>query len=132
MESYINYEYYVSGFGGSLIPESEFDALASAATDIIDILVSQPISAVTDSIRRAAAYEAETLFSQGGSDALSGLAAVTSGIDEKLGDYSIGTPYVSNEKRCYSIGGIPVSGMTLAILRKCGYMSRCVYRRDEQ
>ena len=51
MESYINYEYYVSGFGGSLIPESEFDALASAATDIIGILVSRPVSTVTDSIR---------------------------------------------------------------------------------
>ena len=62
MESYINYEYYVSGFGGSLIPESEFDALASAATDIIGILVSRPVSTVTDSIRRAAAYEAETVI----------------------------------------------------------------------
>lgn len=128
MENYISYEYYISGFGGSLIPESEFESLASAATDIIDLLVTSPITVITDSIRRAAAYEAETLFSQGGSDALSGLAAVTSGIDEKLGDYSIGTPYVANEKRCYSIGGVPVSGLTLAILRKTGHMSRCVFQ----
>lgn len=126
MEKYISYEYYISGFGGNLIPENEFEGLAEASTDIIDLLVTSPITSVTDELRRAAAYEAETLYSQGGSDALSGLAAVTSGIDEKLGDYSIGTPYVSNEKRCYSIGGIPVSGMTVAILRKAGYMSRCV------
>ena len=63
-------------------------------------------------------------------DALAGLATVTSGIDEKLGDYSIGTPYVANEKRCYSIGGIPVSGLTIAILRREGLMSRCVYGED--
>lgn len=130
MENYISYEYYISGFGGSLIPENEFDALASAATDIIDVLVTRPVTAVTECIRRAAAYEAETLFSQGGSDALSGLATVTSGIDEKLGDYSIGTPYVANEKRCYSVGGVPVSGLTIAILKKGGYMSRCVYGGD--
>lgn len=126
MKKYISYEYYISGFGGNLISENEFEGLAEASTDIIDLLVTSPITSVTDELRRAAAYEAETLYSQGGSDALSGLAAVTSGIDEKLGDYSIGTPYVSNEKRCYSIGGIPVSGMTVAILRKAGYMSRCV------
>ena len=131
MESYISYEYYISGFGGCLIPEAEFDPLASAATDIIGVLVTSPITAVTEEIRRAAAYEAETLFSQGGTDALSGLAAVTSGIDEKLGDYSVGTPYVSNEKRCYSIGGVPVSGMTLAILRRAGYMSRCVFAGEK-
>lgn len=126
MENYISYEYYISEFGGNLIPENEFDVLAAASTDMIDLLVTSPIVSVTDSIRRAAAYETETLYSQGGSDALSGLASVTSGIDERLGDYSIGTPYVSNEKRCYSIGGVPVSGMTVAILRKAGYMSRCV------
>ena len=62
--------------------------------------------------------------------AIAGLAAVTSGIDEKLGDYSIGTPYVSNQKRCFSIGGVPVSGMTVAILKKEGLMSRCVYTEE--
>ena len=125
--NYINYNYYISGFGGSLVPESDFEYLSSAATTIIDLLVSTPITEVNDDIRRAAAYQVEILFSQGGSDALSALASVTSGVDEKLGDYSIGTPYVSNEKRCYSIGGIPVSGLTVFILKKLGLMSRCVY-----
>ncbi len=123
---YITYEEYVSGFNGSSVPESEFDYLAGAASDIIDVLVTHPIKEVTETIRLAAAYEVEVLYAQGGIDALGGLAAVTSGITEKIGDYSISTPYVSNEKRCYSIGGIPVSGMTLAILRKGGYLSRCV------
>ncbi|MBQ7125115.1 MAG: hypothetical protein IJO00_01995, partial [Clostridia bacterium] len=101
--------------------------LAAAASTIIDLLVSSPITVVTEDIKRATAYEAELLFAQGGIDAISGLASVTSGIDEKLGDYFIGTPYVSNEKRCYSIGGVPVSGLTLFILKKGGYMSRCIY-----
>ena len=131
---YIDYQYYISEFGGSSIPEEDFDYLAAAASSIIDLLVSSPLSFVTEDIKRAAAYETELLFAQGGIDAISGLASVTSGIDEKLGDYFIGTPYVSNEKRCYSIGGIPVSGLTLYILKKGGYMSRCVYTevKDEQ
>ncbi len=127
---YICYDYYVSGFGGSAIPEEEFEYVASAASSIVDLLVSSPISLITDKIRLAVAYEAETLYAQGGIDAIAGLAAVTSGIDEKLGDYSIGTPYVSNQKRCFSIGGVPVSGMTVAILKKEGLMSRCVYTEE--
>lgn len=129
--SYICYEYYVSRFGGNAIPEEEFDYISSAASTIIDLLVTEPIKDITDKVRLAAAYECETLFAQGGIDAIGGLGAITSGIDEKLGDYSIGTPYVSNEKRCYSIGGVPVSGITLAILKKEGLMSRCVYTEDE-
>ncbi len=128
--NYISYEYYISGFGGSIVPEEDFEYLSSAAKTIIDLLVSKPITDVTDDIRRAAAYQVELLYVQGGFDALGGLAYVTSGVDEKLGDYSIGTPYVSNEKRCYSVGGIPVSGLTVFILKKCGLMSRCVYAED--
>ena len=124
---YICYEYYVSNFGGSLVPEDEFGYLAEAAENVIDILVTSPISKVTENVKRAAAYELETLYSQGGTDALTGLATITSGIDEKLGDYSLGTPYVSNEKRIYSIGGVPVAGLTLALLKKEGLMGRCVY-----
>ncbi|MBQ7779272.1 MAG: hypothetical protein IJ404_02155 [Clostridia bacterium] len=128
---YISYDYYISQYGGSMIPEEEFSYIASAASTVVDLLVSSPISIITEKIRLAVAYEAETLFAQGGIDALSGLAAVTSGIDEKLGDYSIGTPYVSNQKRCFSIGGVPVAGMTVAILKKEGLMSRCVYAEEE-
>ena len=128
---YITYDYYVSRFGGSMIPDEEFSYIASAASTVVDMLVSNPISVITDKIRLAVAYQAETLYAQGGLDALSGLAAVTSGIDEKLGDYSIGTPYVSNQKRCFSIGGVPVSGMTVAILKNEGLMSRCVYTEGD-
>ena len=128
--NYLSYETYVSGFGGSAVPEEEFDYLASAASAIVDLLVSRPLAEVTDRVRLAVAYQVEVLYAQGGIDALGGLATVTSGIDEKLGDYSIGTPYVANAKRCYSIGGIPVSGLTVAILRREGLMSRCVYGED--
>ena len=125
---YIDYDWYLTGFGGREIPETEFPSLAAAASHVIDAIVTKPIGPVTEEIKLAAAYEAETLFGQGGPDALSGMATVTSGIDERLGDYSIGTPYVSNEKRCYSVGGIPVSGLTLAILTRGGYMGRAVYQ----
>ena len=128
---YISYDYYVSNYCGNAIPEEEFTYIASAAGTVVDLLVSSPISVITDKIRLAVAYEAETLYAQGGIDAVSGLAAVTSGIDEKLGDYSIGTPYVSNQKRCFSIGGVPVSGMTVALLKSAGLMSRCVFAGDD-
>ncbi len=124
---YISYDYYVSSFEGSMIPPEEFSYVASAASTVVDMLVTSPIKKITDKVRLAVAYEAETLFAQGGADALAGLAAVTSGIQEKLGDYSIGTPYVSNQKRCLSIGGVPVSGITVALLKSEGLMSRCVY-----
>lgn len=127
---YLSYEEYVAGFQGSAVPEEEFAYLANAASAIVDLLVSRPITRVNDGIRLATAYQVELLFAQGGIDALAGLATVTSGIDEKLGDYSIGTPYVANEKRCYSIGGIPVSGLTVSILRREGLMSRCVFEED--
>lgn len=128
--AYLSYEEYVAGFHGRAVPEEEFDYLANAASAIIDLLVSRPLVELTPAIHLATAYQVELLFAQGGMDALAGLATVTSGIDEKLGDYSIGTPYVANEKRCYSIGGIPVSGLTVAILRREGLMSRCVYGED--
>ncbi len=128
--AYLAYEEYVAGFGGNAVPEEEFAYLANAASAIVDLLVTRPISEVNDRIRLATAYEVELLFAQGGIDALAGLATVTSGIDEKLGDYSIGTPYVANEKRCYSIGGIPVSGLTVSILMREGLMSRCVYEEE--
>lgn len=126
MTAYIDYGWYVSSFGGRLIPEGEFLYLANASTVLIDLIVTKPVETVSENIKLAAAYEAETLFAQGGEDALSGMATVTSGIDEKLGDYSIGTPYVSNEKRCYSVGGIPISGITLFLLKKEGLMGRNV------
>ena len=127
MTSYIDYNWYVTDFGGTEIPQSEFAALSRAASDVIDVLVTRPVTDVNVNIRKACAYEAETLFAQGGLDALSGMATVTSGIDERLGDYMIGTPYVSNEKRCYSVGGIPVCGLTLAILVAEGLMGRTAF-----
>lgn len=125
--AYIDYSYYTNTFGGDVIPESEFDYMAARASDIVDLLVMKPVGSVTDSIKKAVAYEAETLFAQGGIDAVTGMGTTTSGITESLGDYRISTPYVSNEKRTYSVGGTPVSGFTLGILVREGLMSRCVF-----
>jgi hypothetical protein len=127
---YITYDYYVSRFLGTTVPEEEFDYLATAASTVVDALVTRPIEDITDVIRRAVAYETETLYIQGGADAIAGFASITSGIDERIGDYTVGTPYVSNEKRIYSVGGVPVSGLTLALLKGAGLMCRCVYTGD--
>lgn len=124
---YICYEYYISSFGGTTVPENEFDALCRAASTIVDLLVSKPICTVSKIIKDAVAYQVDTLYIQGGVDALSGFASIASGIDEKVGDFSLGTPYVSNEKRIYSMGGVPISGMTLSLLRKANLMGRCIY-----
>ena len=40
---YICYEEYITGYGGNAVPEDEFDYLADAASDIIDVLVTHPI-----------------------------------------------------------------------------------------
>lgn len=129
--NYISYDYYISVFNGSTVPLDEFEHIAASASTVVDMLVTRPITDLNDNIRRAVAYEADALYIQGGVDALSGFAGITSGVDERIGDYSIGTPYVSNEKRCYSIGGVPVSGLTLAILKKEGLMSRCVFAEED-
>ena len=124
--SYIDFSYYNEIFSGSVIPENEFAALAAAASDVIDALVSKAVpKEVPDCIKKATAYQAEMLFSHGSADALAGITVALGGFNEKVGDYSIGNNRLNTAgARIPSIGGIPVSGIAVAILRKNGYLSR--------
>ena len=137
--SYIDYSYYSNVFAGGVIPESEFDFLASAASDVVDALVFKNIPKETpDCIKKATAYQAEMLFSHGSADALAGITVALGGFNEKIGDCSIGNNRLNTAgARIPSIGGIPVSGVTVAILRKNGYMNRLacndgVYSEEEK
>ena len=121
--AYIDYNYYIGAFGGSLIPCAEFEYLAAASSDILDALVTSEITSVSDNVKRAAAYEAEMLYIQGGLEALGGLAMSGGGVSERVGDYSVSGTGKSGSLK--SMGGIPVSPLSVALLRQDGLTRRC-------
>jgi len=122
--AYIDYDYYLNNFGGNLIPFDEFDFIADAATLIIDGIVSKEITEASERVKRATAYQADTIFVQGGVNAINGLPSGRNGISETLGDYSVsvGAGSGANFK---TYGGIPVSQLSVTLLRQEGLMQRC-------
>lgn len=124
--AYIDYEYYSETFGGALVPKDEFNALSRAASDVIDALISRPFDDPSaDFVLRAAAYQTEMLYLHGSEDAEAGITIALGGFNEKIGDYSIGNNRLNTgASRIKSVGGIPVSAVTVSLLRKNGYMSR--------
>ena len=130
--AYLDRTYYLGDFGGSVIPEEEFGKLAETASHIIDVIVTRPVDPEDDAVRLAAAYQADMLWLHGSPDAEAGITVALGGYNEKLGDYSVGNNRVNTSgRRIMSVGGIPVSGLTVALLRKRGYMNRCVYNEAE-
>jgi hypothetical protein len=127
--AYIDQEYYTNTFGGIAIPATDFPALARTASDIIDAAAMRPIVDATDeNVKKATAYQTEYLFQQGGTDAYTGFAAAANVENEKLGDYSITAQQTQAAQEAgSSIGGIPVSPLAIATLRKGGYMNRWAY-----
>lgn len=126
---YIDKTYYDNTFGGIAIPNDDFPALARAASDTIDAIVMRPVLDATDeNVKKATAYEVEYLFRQGGADAYTGFAAAATVENEKLGDYSVTAQQTQAAQEAgYSVGGIPVSPLAIAALRKGGYMNRWAY-----
>ncbi len=131
--TYITKAYYLDTFHGTAVEENQFDRLAQAASDIIDAIVLIPINPGEhdmDSIARATAYQMEMLVAQGGMEAIVGLSsqAITS---EQLGDYHVSGDAASasgdSAATPPSFQGIPISPITLAILRKAGLMKRWLY-----
>ena len=124
---YINYSYYTETFGGTAIPESEFNRLAQMASDIIDDVVYIPIETVTDNVMRATAYELELVYAQGGTNAITGFSASQIGY-ESLGDYSLTAGASSSDNgsanNTLTLHGIPVSQLAISLLRKDGLMNR--------
>ncbi len=124
---YIDKEYYDNSFSGKNLDEGEFNLLARAACDLCDAVVTMPITAVTENVRRAVCYQTELLHRQGGADAFNGLAASTPGIVEKLGDLGFSnSPYSASSARNFSFGGLPFSPIAYALLRADGLTCRAV------
>lgn len=131
--AYITKAYYFDTFRGISIEESQFDRLAQTASDVIDAIVLIPIDPDKhdmDSVAKATAYQMEMLVAQGGIEAVVGLSSqgITS---EQLGDYHVSgsAAGTSGDSAAAppSFQGIPISPITLAILRKAGLMQRWLY-----
>lgn len=129
--AYITMEYYVGTFQGKAIPESDFPRLAETASDVIDMIATKQIdvqSIDTEKLAKATAYEMETLYSQGGIDATTGKASSQLAVTERLDEYSISEQQSNSAaENTISINGIPVSPVTVSILRSLGLMCRWYY-----
>lgn len=134
--AYIDYVYYTDTFGGTKIKETEFKRLAEMASDIIDGVAIREF--VFDDlpdeaqalVKKAVAYEVETLDSQGGVDAIVGLSAQSIN-SEALGDYHVSGGSTAqnavNVGQIPSMDGIPISPLVVTLLRKAGLMNRWAY-----
>lgn len=147
--SYIDENYYLTVFGGEVIPAADLPRYLRYASDVIDMIVYRPIAEVTDLVKKAICYEAEMLYLQGGEDALAGLSVSGNGISEQLGDYHVtrGSGYaqmINSEKHPLFINGVPISPIAVNLLRRVkladnqgarpshapGYMSRLVKNKE--
>lgn len=127
----IDATYYLTVFGGEMIPAADLPRYLRYASDVIDLVVYQPITEATDNVKKAICYEAEMIYLQGGEDAMAGLSVSGNGISEQLGDYHVtrGSGYaqmINSEKHPLFINGIPISPIAVELLRCQGYMSRLI------
>lgn len=130
MAAYVNIDYYINTFKGESIDATLFERLAIIASDVINSIVMRPIDATvdTDMLAKAAAYQVEYLAAQGGISAVTGHAESQLAVSETLEEYSISETQTDAAKQNQaSIGGIPISPMTLSTLRRLGLMSRWLY-----
>lgn len=129
--AYLTKDYYTNTFHGQAVPDDQFDRLADMASDVIDAIVLVPIDPEKhdmELIAKAAAYEMEYLWQEGGLDAITGRAASGQTVTEKLDEYSIGESVSESTKsQLLTVNGIPVSALAVAILRKLGLMCRWWY-----
>ncbi len=124
-----DYDFYRQIFGGKALDESDYPGLAVASYDLLSTVCTSPLPENDEEIERAIVYQVEMLVCQGGRDALGG-RGVSSGITETLGDYSIGYRVGNGEmNRVKTVGGVPLSGVALAILRKRGLTGRAMLGR---
>lgn len=128
--AYIDKVFYTAEFKGSQDPGPDFDRLADIASDLVyDICVIKPDDKdlVDSHFKKAVAYQVEMLLAQGGIDSVLGMsdAALSSG-SESLGDYSV-SGSSGGETAVQTYNGIPVSPMTIMLLKRCGLMNRWAY-----
>ena len=130
--AYIDETYYNQTFKGKSIPHEEFDRIADIASDAVyDICRVKPSGNTLQKsdFKRAVCYEAEMIYEQGGVDAILGFSAASVGSGgERLGDYSVSAPSAGSGI-ITARGGIPVSTLTISLLRKIGLMCRWAYAK---
>lgn len=128
--AYVTKEFYNDTFHGTPVPDDDFPRLAETASDVIDSLVYRPITDQTDktALAKATAYEIEYIWKQGGIEAVTGNAESSKVLSESLDDYSVNESKTSSAQQAeVSLGNIPVSPLTLSILRTLGLMCRWAY-----
>ncbi len=128
--AYIDVEYFKKEFSGCDIPLSEFSRLSAVASDVIDSLTYIEIdknAAYMDSVKKAVGYEVEMLYMQGGIDAITGLANGMTVSSESLGGYSVSMNSTNSGLLAKTKDGIPISALSLSILRKAGLLCRWAY-----
>lgn len=127
--AYIDYSYYKNEYHGTDIMPDDFDKIAEISSMIVDSIVYCRIDTTKHymkSVKKAVAYEADTVLAYGGADVAFGLSD-TGVSSESLGDYS----YSLKENSEQSVNpvplyyGIPVSPVTLSILSNAGLRNRC-------
>lgn len=119
----------------TIVPDEDFFALANSASDIIDSIVTVEIdeeTAQSEEVKKATVYQIEMLYLNGGVSALVGQADCNFVGSESLGGYSVSGSNASSSK-VVTKDGIPVSSLTISLLKKAGLMSRWAYagRRDD-
>lgn len=62
MKSYVEFAYYSNGFGGSAIPESDFDAAAKKASAFVRYYTDNRIEEPDDDVRDATCAVAENIY----------------------------------------------------------------------
>jgi hypothetical protein len=123
---YIDRTYY-DAYGGTSIPEAEFNTLARRASDIIDIVTMQRIggdagfaqlsASVQEAIKKATAAQTETLYLSGGIDSL--VNGSPQSVTVGKFSYSSGTPI-------QTVAGMPLSPFVKEHLLYTGLLNRSV------
>ena len=132
--TYITKTYYDDEFHGKSIPANEFNRLEDIASEVIyEICRVKPDEddVLDAAFKKAVAYEVEFLQEQGGVDAILGFSDMQlSAGSEHLGDYSVsggGNSASSSGSSIIVVDGIPVSSLSIMLLRRMGLMSRWAF-----
>lgn len=130
--AYIDYNYYSVTFHGTTIQQADFDRIAEIGSDVIDGIVSKPVGTLDTAsdayakVQKACAYIVETLYANGGVDAITGFSA-SANDSESLGDYSISSGSSAGQRSALWFGDIRIPQLASSLLHAAGLMSRWAY-----
>ena len=129
--AYINQAYF-SQYTTAVIDAAEFAPLAERASDVIDMLTMQRIGgaaalpalppAMQEAIKKATAAEIETLYAEGGIEALTGNAD-SAFPSASLGKFSLSK---GDSSGLQTVNGIPISPLIDGYLFMTGLLNKKV------